>query len=180
MNVKAKQVPPADGFSEAYLDAQWDRRYDLLFKSWVQVRYHRKRQRFFDLADKGTKAVTLLLGASLFGKVFLDVQWVATGISALGLMALVFGYGDRKQTHKELAEQAASLVASIEAVPAGQLNEELNAKWAAEFARICAKAPPALKTLTIICEHEQSVVDGKSDAIKLPLFIWRWISQIKA
>ena len=78
----------------------------MLYKAWVQVRYHRRRQRFFDLIDKATKATTLVLGATLFGKHLASLNWVATGISALGLMALVFGYGDRKQLHKELAEQA--------------------------------------------------------------------------
>lgn len=85
---------------------------------------------------------------------------MAAVISGLGLLALVFGYGDRKQVHKELAEQAAGLIAAIERVPAGELNSSRIAEWASEYARLCAKAPPPQKTLTLICEREQATADG--------------------
>ena len=189
MNDKSASSESEEISDELYSDL-WNRRYDLLFKSWVQVRYHRRRQRFFDLVDKGTKAATLFLGASLFGK-FLPsdvmpgtdipiVGFVGTAISALGLMALVFGYGDRKQMHKELAEIAANLVASIEATPASQLSAEKVAKWAEDYARMCAKAPPPLKTLTIMCEHEQSAMEGHGELIPRPHFLRRVVSQVKA
>ncbi|WP_143476312.1 hypothetical protein [Pseudacidovorax sp. RU35E] len=142
-------------------DSDWDKRCDILYKSWVQVRYHRKRQRFFDLVDRATKALTLVLGASLFGPyVGKSVSWIGTAISAIGLMALVFSYGDRKQLHKEMAERAAGIVRSIESVPAGQLTAANTATWAADFAELVSKAPPPLKTLTMMCEREQSTADG--------------------
>lgn len=176
-----KHLPTSpDDYSDELADAVWKQRCDLLYKAWVQVRYHRRRQRFFDLVDKGTKAITLILGASLFGKHLNSLNWVATGISALGLMALVFGYGDRKQLHKELAEQAAGLAAAIEEQPANALTTEAAAAWAAQFARLCAKAPPALKTLTLLCEHEQSIAEGHEKNVIAPS-IWRqWLSQVKA
>ncbi|WP_278653139.1 hypothetical protein, partial [Pandoraea pnomenusa] len=96
--------------SDELAQAVWEQRCSMLFKAWVQLRYHRRRQRFFDLVDKTSKAATLLFGALLFGQYLRFLPWLATGISALGLMALVFGYGDRKQQHKELAEQSARLV----------------------------------------------------------------------
>lgn len=173
----ATQLP--EPHSDELADAVWKDRCGLLYKAWVQVRYQRRRQRFFDLADKGTKALSLILGASLFGKNLDTLPWVATGLSALGLMALVFGYGDRKQLHKELAEQAAGLVASIEGLPAGALREANTAQWAAEYARFCAKAPPPLRTLTLLCEREQSIVDGHPAHVKAPWFFLSWVSQIK-
>lgn len=167
-------------YSDELADTVWKQRCSLLYKAWVQVRYHRRRQRFFDLTDKGTKAATLVLGASLFGKQLQSLNWVATGISALGLMALVFGYGDRKQLHKELAEQAAGLAALIEEVPARDISVEIVARWSAEYARFCAKAPPPLKTLTLLCEREQSVLDGHTDHVAHQTFWRRWLSQVKA
>ncbi len=167
-------------YSDALADAVWKQRCGLLFQAWVQVRYHRRRQRFFDLADKGTKSITLVLGASLFGKHLASLYWVATGISALGLLALVFGYGDRKQLHKELAEQAAHLAASIEGQPAGQLSVEMVAQWAAEYVRFCAKAPPPLKTLTLLCEREQATLEGHANHVAQPAFWRRWLSQVVA
>lgn len=166
-------------FSDALMDEMWTQRCGLLYKAWVQVRYHRRRQRFFDMVDKSTKATTLLLGASLFGKHLDTLNWVATGISALGLMALVFGYGDRKQVHKELAEQAAGIAASIEEVPVGKLSPDTIAQWAGQYARFCSKAPPPLKTLTVLCEHEQSCMDGHPNHVVRPWLWRRLISQVK-
>lgn len=166
-------------YSDALMDEMWEQRHRLLYKAWVQVRYHRRRQRFFDMVDKGTKATTLLLGASLFGEQLKNLKPVATGISALGLMALVFGYGDRKQAHKELAEQAAGLVASIEDVPVGKLSPDTIAQWAGQYARFCAKAPPPLKTLTVLCEYEQSCLDGHPNHVVRPWLWRRLISQVK-
>lgn len=158
-------------------DAIWTERCNTLFHAWVQVRYHRRRQRFFDLADKITKSLTVLLGASLLGQWLKDyLPWVAACISALGLLALVFGYGDRKQQHKELAEQAANLVGAIEQVPAGQLTPAVVANWKADYARLCAKAPPPMKTLTVLAEHEQSVANGHPDHIKRPNCLARLVA----
>ena len=96
---------------------------------------------------------------------------VASAISALGLLALVFGYGDRKQSHKELAEQAAALVGAIEQVPTGELTSARAAAWGADYARLCAKAPPPLKTLSLLCEREQATADGNPGHVDLPC--WR-------
>lgn len=148
------------------LDARWTERNGLLFKAWTQVRYQRRRQRYFDLLDKGTKAVTIVLGMSLLGSFVSNFfPWLGAAITSIGLLALVFGYGDRKQLHKELAEQAASLVASIESVPLRDLTADNTAGWAADYARLCAKAPPPLKTLTLMCEREQSVADGNPNHV---------------
>jgi hypothetical protein len=153
---------------EAEEDPVWTSRWDVLHKSWVQLRYHRARQRFFDLADKTTKAVTVLLSATLFGQALKEhLPWVAGAISALGLLALVYTYSDRKQLHKELAEAAAKLIGDIEQVPAGALTPALVAGWRADFARLCAKAPPPLKTLTIMCEREQAISEGQPDHVPL-------------
>ena len=166
-------------YSEELLDSMWTERCALLYKAWVQVRYHRRRQRFFDLIDKGTKGATLVLGASLFGKHLDWLPWAATLISAFGLLALVFGYGDRKQLHKELAEQAVGLVASIEEVTVPSMSPHGVAQWRSQYARFCAKAPPPLKTLTLLCEQEQSALDGYPDHVKTPIFIRRFFSQVK-
>lgn len=155
-------------------DAMWAQRHVTLFQAWVQVRYHRRRQRFFDLLDKATKSITVILGASLMGQYFKEyLPWLATAITSFGLLALVFGYGDRKQLHKELAEQAAKLVAEIETVPVAGLSFERTAGWSAEYARLVAKAPPALKALSLICEREQAMAEGHTEHVRrVPWYRW--------
>lgn len=157
-----------DPEAAAAADETWAARWDVLHKAWVQLRYHRSRQRFFDLVDKATKAATVLLSATLFGQALKEhLPWVAGAISALGLLALVYTYSDRKQLHKELAESAAKLIGDIEQIPAGALKPALVAGWRADYARLCAKSPPPLKTLTMMCEREQAIAEGQPDHVPL-------------
>jgi hypothetical protein len=153
------------------------RRDVVLYKSYVTYRYHRRRQRFFDLADKGTKAATVLLGASLLGNFVKDqLPYIASAISGLGLMALVFGYSERKQSHKELAELTMQFISKVEEATPDELTDAIVGKWDAEFARLNSREPPALKTLVIICEHEQSAAIGHPGLIPLP----RWYKRLTA
>lgn len=162
---------------EAVSDHIWAVRCDVRHKMWVQFRYQRRRQRFWDLADKLTKSATILLGALLFGDWLRQrLPLAASAISGLSVLALIFGYTDRKQLHKELAEQAANLIASIEEVPANLLTSEMTSKWTADFTRYCMKVPPALKTLTVICEHEQATADGNPNFIQLPSIFRRCVA----
>ena len=170
----------ADAAENQRLDSMWAQRCATLSRAWVQVRYHRRRQRFFDLADKFTKSITVVLGASLMGKYFVDwLPWLATAITSAGLLALVFGYSERKQLHKELAEQAAKLVADIERVPVGGLSFDRTAGWNSDYAQLAAKAPPPLKVLSLICEREQAIAEGQPDHVTQPVFWQRWLSQVK-
>lgn len=174
-------LTPTQTSEKDSLDTQWELRCGVLYKAWVQVRYHRRRQRFFDLADKVTKSLTVALGASLLGRYFNAwLPWLAVSITTLGLFALVFGYGDRKQMHKELAESAATLVSDIEAVPAGELTAARVATWHSRYAQLCAKAPPPLKSLTLMCEAEQSAADGYPGHVRLPWCLRRWLADFKS
>jgi hypothetical protein len=165
--------------NEARDDRIWAQRCGLLHMAWVQLRYHRRRQRFWDLTDKTTKSLTVLLGASLLGQALqVWLPLVASAISVLGLLALIFGYGDRKQLHKELAEQAAGLIGAIEQVPAGELSSARTASWGADYARLCAKAPPPLKTLTLICEREQAAADGHPEHVARQPWLFRLLAHI--
>lgn len=159
----------------------WARRCDALYKSNITARYHRRRQRFFDLIDKCTKAATVLLGASLLGETVKEyVPLVASSISGMGLLALVFGYGDRKQAHKELAESATQLIAKIEEAPTALLTDALTALWLAEHSRLNSREPPSLKTLVILCEREQATANGHPDHVPSPHWFKRffadWVS----
>jgi hypothetical protein len=150
-------------------EALWARRHQVLYMARVSFSYHRKRQRFFDLLGKATQAMTVLLGASLLGETVKAYQpLVASAISGLGLLALVFGYGDRKQTHKELAESYASLQATVEEAGQHDFTAIQLDTWAAALSRLNAKEPPTLYALTTLCEYEQSVAEGHPDHVKRP------------
>lgn len=147
----------------------WDRRAGVLHKLLVTHLYHRRRQRFFDLLDKGTKAATVLLGASLLGESLKQhLPLVAAAISGLGLLALVFGYGDRKQTHKELAESAMQLIAKVEDSALVHLTDSLAGQWEADLSRLNAKEPPTLKTLVVLCERDAATAANHPTHVPLP------------
>lgn len=170
---------PSSADDDQAADERWAERCAVLGKAWVQIRYHRYRQRFFDLADRISKCLTIVLGASLFGQYVANVvPWLATAITSIGLLALVFGYSDRKNLHKSLAEQAASLAEEIERVPASELDAVLTAGWAADYLKLCASAPPPLKTLSLICEGEQAAADGHKDHVPQPNWCLRLLRHV--
>lgn len=147
--------------SDELLDYLWEQRAALRHRAWCEFRYHRKRERFFDLFDKGTKSITVLLGAALFGpKVQQYAAWVGTAVAAMGLMPLIFNYSDRKRLHQELATDAAGLAQAIEGTPTDKLTAERLADWGAGLAALDGKAPPPLKGLMQLCAQEQGLADG--------------------
>ena len=157
---------PAGFLSDEEFTSAWSRRSVALYKAMVAYRYHRKRQRFFDLLDKWTKALTVVASASLLADpIKKGIPLVAMTISVIGLLSLVFAYGDRKQSHKELSEAFTLLAAKIEGTPNSQLTSELIASWEAEAVALNAKEPPQLHTLVTICEREQSIANGYPDHI---------------
>ena len=155
------------------LAAIWRQRCAVLNRAWVQVRYQRRRQRFFDLADKLHKCLLVMLVASVFGRFYEAFQpWLSYTIISLAVLDLAFGYNYRERLHKVLAEQAAKLVADIERVPVDRLTYNKTAAWAAEYARLVAVSPPPLKTLSLLCEREQATSEGHPNHVSLPSW-WR-------
>lgn len=155
----------------------WGQRCSVWHRTIVTLSYHRKRQRFFDLADKTTKAATVLLGGTLLGAELKTlVPLIASAIAGLGLLALVFGYGDRKQTHKELAEAAAQLAAKIEGTPVSDIDDATTRCWDADLMRLNQKEPPALATLVQICEWEQACASGHPEHVARPGWVRRLVA----
>lgn len=149
--------------------ALWQERHCLRHGAMVSYRYHRYRQRFFDLIDKLTKAATVMLGATLLGQWFKEAAPLfASLISGLGLLSLVFSYGDRKQSHKELSEGFMDLVGKIEGLPVKVLSDAVIAQWNIDISKLSAKEPPTLKTLALICEYEQAVAEGHAESVDQP------------
>lgn len=141
------------------------RRHDAKYLAKLGFLYHRKRERFFDLCDKVTKSATVLLGAALFAQYFRDIApWVGAAVSAVGLLALVFGYADRKQRHKEIADGYATMLGKIEGCGASHSLSEAD-QWHLELRQMDAKEPPTLGTLVVICQNEIAIAEGKPESV---------------
>ena len=153
----------------------WRRRCAMLNWAGLTYRYHRKRQRFFDVMDKLTQAAAVGGGVAVAGKTLPDnLPLVGGFIAFTGLLALVYGYGDKRQCHKELAEQAIQLAGAIESLPVRQLTEDQVSAWERVRTTIDLREPPNLKTLVSKCEWEQAVADGHPNHVARP----GWLSQL--
>lgn len=150
--------------------ARWDYRSELLNWAYITYRYHRKRQWFFDLCDKLTQAASVVVGlAVVSGKTMSDyLPVIGFAIAALGVLALVFGYSERKQTHRDIADKARQLAGDIQPVPDAELTSELLIKWEGLRTGIDVLEPPNLKTLVAKCEWEQAVAEGHKDHARRP------------
>ena len=154
---KVSSMNSADDYS--------DRRHEVVYCSKLGFLYHRKRERFFDLCDKATKSLTVLLGASLLASYVRDAApVVGATVSAIGLLALVFGYTDRKQRHKELAEAFAGLLAKVEIAGVACTLADVN-QWLGELHQLNAKEPPTLGTLVVLCQNEIAIAEGKRESV---------------
>lgn len=149
----------------AEVPAEWARRHEAVYACKLGGLYHRKRERFFDLLDKSTKAITVVLGGSLVTPYAREhAPIVGAAVSAIGLLDLVYGYTDRKQRHKELADSFAHLLASIEA--AGETFAVADTyRWLADVHELDAKEPPALGTLVVLCQNEIAIAEGKPESV---------------
>lgn len=109
-------------------------------------------------------------------------EWLpllAALISGLSLLALVFGYGDRKQAHKELSEVFMALRSRMQAVGQRQFTAGQIDAWCADMEAINAKEPPSLWLLVSICEFEEHVARGHPPLLKpsrQQRFLAHWLS----
>ena len=144
----------------------WQRRHAVAYGVGVSYSYHRKRQRFFDLLDKSTRAAMVLLGASLLGEPLKQhLPLVAGAISGLGLLSLVIGYGERKQCHKELAEAFMQVRSAVDLVDFDDVTAARLTGWEADLSRLNGREPPTLNALVTICQNEQSAAMGRLDHV---------------
>lgn len=151
----------------------WEQRHELLNWANITYRYHRKRQWFFDTLEKLTQAAVVGAGVAVAGKTVTDGLPILGGVIAfIGLLALVFGYPEKRQVHKELAQEAMQLVGNIQGTPFDALTEDGLYAWQRARACIDLKEPPNLKTLVAKCEWEQAVSEGHPDCAQ-PVSRWR-------
>lgn len=159
--------------SEAEFQQAWERRHHLLHWAGVTYRYHRKRQWFYGLLDKLTQAVAVGGGVAVAGQTLPDALPLVGGLIAFaGMLALVFGYGDKRQCHKELAERTMQLSGSILGHPTHHLGEEQVCEWERMRAAIDLSEPTSLKALVHKCEYEQAVAEGHPSHVP-PIPWWR-------
>lgn len=157
-------------------DDPWTKRHALMYRSQLSTHYHRRRERFFSVLDRLTKAIAVIGGSAamlrLTGGGQTDVAVIAGAVVAsTSLLGLVFGYGDLARRHADMAARFKALEASY--VKRGNLAWPDLDEMESELLEIERAEPPTLRTLIVVIQNEMAIAEGQPSKVK-PVAWWRW------
>lgn len=150
-----------DDFDSSADDFLWGERQYVKYRVELSVRYHRKRERFFALCDRWSKAVSLIAGTAAFSTLLPEAKEksIAGLFVALGAMpALVLSWSDKARLHADLAQKFLALEAEIVKVGKRKFTEDQLNDWHSKALGIEASEPPTLSVLEAICHND--IVDS--------------------
>ena len=134
-----------------------DRWHDLLFGVRRSVRYHMRRQQFFERWHTVTSAVSVIFGSAtvvlLLSK--MGTAWVAATavvVTFFSAIDLVVGTSRAARSHNDLARRFIDLEKSVTGVD--QPSEDAYRAFVARRLSIEADEPPVLRNLDILCHNE--------------------------
>lgn len=163
---------------EAALDHAWKKRDDAIYKAELSALYHQKRERFFDLSDKLTKAASLFGGSATLWKVGNQevVSGFAAFITATSALSLVFSFSERSKRHAELAKSFRDVISEIVSKGEHSFDESDTSVWMGKLCALEAKEPPTLSALTVMCQNELAIARNEKSHVH-PQSMWkRWMS----
>lgn len=156
----------------------WHRRHEILYRLELSVLYHQKRERFFELWDKLSKAVAVIGGSAIMSKISPDMLFIVAGIiTVTSTLSLVFGFSDRSKRHSELARNFRQLEADVVRKGESGVSESDVNVWKEKTHQLESQEPPALGALVILCQNELAVAANQSEkVVKMPCHE-RWLAQ---
>ena len=146
-----------------------NKRYALLFGIRRSVRYHVKRQQFFDRLHSLTSALSIILGSTAVVALIKD-NWDYVGIPAAALVTvlssidLVVGYSKKARLHERLSGKFIDLEKKIISVNEAEFSDADLAHCTQDRLNIEAEEPPAKNVLDSICHNEMLRAQGIRDA----------------
>ena len=156
-----------------WTDDVWKERYTLIYRCWLSRIYHQKRERFFDLADSLTKAITLIAGTASIARVISPGGQLIVGviITITSVLSLVIGYSKKARNHSDVAKAFMDIEAKI--MTAGILTQEQVDNFLAEILRVEMNEPRTLGALMVICQNEIAEMQGEKTFINPVTFVKR-------
>ena len=147
----------------------------LLFSIRRSVRYHHRRQRFFDNVHHWKTALALLAGSATMVTLLPHVDTrlplaFAALVTVLSTLDLVWGTTLKARLHTDLARRFLELERTI-TLTKDPTEADLRT-WAAQRLLIKAEEPPVLRVLTLLCHNEVLLaMDGpRSELYDVPGF----------
>jgi hypothetical protein len=161
-------VEPIPLYTEYELDHAWNKRCDAIYKAELSALYHQKRERFFELADKLSKAASLFCGSAALWKISnaTIVSAMAAVVTASSALSLVFSFSERSKRHAELAQGFRGIIAEILSRSEFDINNVDASGWMSKVCALEAKEPPSLSALTVMCQNELAIARNAHEKIK--------------
>ncbi len=134
--------------------------HELLFGVRRSIRYHSRRQAFFEGVDRCTDFILLLLGSGAVALALQDHKTftLAAGFGVAGIsgLKLVFSFGVKASRHAQFVKDFTRLEKQLH--PGA--SDETVAAVAKERLDIEAAEPPVRRVLDVICHNELLVAMG--------------------
>jgi hypothetical protein len=166
-----------DALDDDELDRLWTRRYVALHRTQLAVRYHQRREGFFDSLDRFTTAITALSATAAAAVIYQksgsvpgspgSLELVLTGLAAvMAAVAVSYSPGARARLHGQLASDFRKLWAEM--VGAGEeWSAEQCDKFEAKLLLAESSEPPAMAALVTQCENEIALAEGQPRRIRV-------------
>ncbi|HET7738799.1 MAG TPA: hypothetical protein VFK32_09520 [Tepidiformaceae bacterium] len=171
-----------DGLHQGDHYQWWTREMFALRRS---VRYHARRQAFFELWHNTTSAASILLGAGTVGALTHPNLPLAQALSVLfpllitllSTFNLVWGSGRRARVHNDLYRQYVELEREMAATT--DPDERACRSFGARRLVIEADEPPTMLIVKVLSHNEVVRANGAGDCFEVP-FWQRWLAHVCA
>ena len=128
--------------------------HDVLFSVRRSIRYHSKRQAFYESVEQWTTFVLLLLGSGVVALALEGLQaWnlaVGFGVALLSGLKLVYAFGSKAHRHARFVGDFTTLEKRLR----GDSSGETVAAVTRERLDLEASEPPIKRVLDVICHNE--------------------------
>lgn len=153
-------------------DHVWIKRHDLLYRCDLSIKYHRRRERFFELVDRFVKIVTVIGSSAVFFKLADAQMLLAASFCMLvgSTVSLVLQFSSRATVHSGMSKEWGTLQRDV--IAKCELDDGLIAEFDARAAMLDAQEPCVLRSLVADIQNEMARAAGEESKIR-PLGIWR-------
>lgn len=158
----------------------WSQRHDVLYRVELSAIYHRKRERFFVLLDRGINALGVACGSVAMAQIGGTgvAQWSAGIFTLAATLGLVVGLADLAKRHGALAADFARLEAEIMAAGERDFTETQLAQWSARVREIEVSEPRTLAALVNLCQNDLAIAAGHPDRVVALPWYQRWLAHL--
>ena len=153
---------------------RWDEYFDVL----RSMRYHRKRQRFFEFQHLWATFFGVVLGSGAFIAISANSKsagWIALGSALISALTLVVRPSERARRHADLHDKFSDLAKQLNvrrALTDVELEKIIEARCDIEKTE-----SPHLRSLNEICYYETAMalgVDAKPPGMFTKFHSWLW------